>query len=403
MAYEKVGVYPKWLEPVPKDKHGKPIARELWHRKRRHNWAVRWKNCHGKRYGKVFKTKKEAERFAGELQAKVYMGKADRPKKVSLRNFRLEHEKIIFGQVSYATYMEHKNILRIFEKFIGEAVELKNILPRDAEAFIADRLASNELSVSTVNKYLRTLKSIFNKAIDPRGYLPEGSNPFSRIKPRRVTDKPKRYVTIKEYLALKDAAVNKWWKTFIAVAYSSGLRLNEILHLTWNNIDFVNQRINVEARKSKDNIISWEPKGRRNRVVPIAEDAIKLLVDMQIDCPEGHPYIFITPERLQTILERKRSGDWHERSWVVNNVGANFSKIQKRAGIAKATIHDLRRSAITNWASALPFQAVHKLAGHSSISTTMGFYLSVREEDLATAGNLLDKMLNKELTQVTPK
>ena len=54
MAVEKVGVYRKWLGPVPNGKNGKPIPESEWPRKRRHHWIARWYGTNGKRYGKVF-------------------------------------------------------------------------------------------------------------------------------------------------------------------------------------------------------------------------------------------------------------------------------------------------------------------------------------------------------------
>jgi len=42
MAVEKIGLYRKWLESVPKDNDGKPIPKSQWPKKRRHNWIVRW-------------------------------------------------------------------------------------------------------------------------------------------------------------------------------------------------------------------------------------------------------------------------------------------------------------------------------------------------------------------------
>jgi len=58
-------------------------------------------------------------------------------------------------------------------------------------------------------------------------------------------------------------------------------------------------------------------------------------------------------------------------------------------------MHELRRSAITNWAKKLPIQVVQELAGHSGISTTRKYYLSVRPEDLASANKFLNKILAK--------
>lgn len=395
MAIEKVGVYRKWLEPAPKDKDGNTIQKSQWPKKRRHHWIVRWCGTNNKKLGKVFRIRKEAERYALELQSQVILGKADKPPKITLHEFRLEHMQVMNGQVSYGTLQEHKRALELFENFIGDSFVLSKIQPRHAEAFIADRLASKEVSIATINKYIRNLRSIFNRAITPRGYLAEGQNPFARIKQRKVTENPNRYVEVSEYRALVDTAKDPWWKAFLSIAYGSGLRRNEILHLTWMDIDFDNQRINVAAKKATEELLEWEPKSRKNRVVPMSDETAKLLVDMQVKAREGHPYIFISPERLDKIRERRKTGKWNSRSEPINNITRRFTDIRCEANVADCTIHDLRRSAITNWAQHLPIQVVQTLAGHADIKTTRKFYLTVRPEDFVLASKVLQQVIAK--------
>ena len=129
MAIEKVGVYRKWLETVPKDKNGKTIPKSQWPKKRRHRWIVRWYGIN-KRYGKVFKTRKEAERYSHQLQARVDIGKVDMPQKITFQEFRLEHEHVMKGQVAYATLEDQNRALKLFENFIGSSVRLTSITPR---------------------------------------------------------------------------------------------------------------------------------------------------------------------------------------------------------------------------------------------------------------------------------
>jgi len=391
---EKVGVYRKWLESAP-EKNGEVIPKSEWPRKRRYCWIVRWCGTDKKKYGKLFKNKKEAEKYALDLQKQVNLGRADRPQKITLQEFRLEHEQVMKGQVAYGTIQEHKRALELFENFIGGSFALSRIRPRHAEAFIADCLASNEVSNGTVNKWIRTLRGIFNLAIEPRGYLAEGQNPFAKIKKRNITEKPIRYVDLLEYSALMDAAAKLWWKTFLSIAYGSGLRRNEILHLTWADVDIGQHRIEVRAKKPTAEILKWEPKSRKNRTVPMSDESAKLLVDMQVNSPEFHPYIFVSPERLDRIKKRRRAGKWHARSEVVNNLGERFSTIRRHANVAECTMHDLRRSAITNWAGQLPIQVVQALAGHSNITTTRKYYLAVRPEDFDSASKVLNLVLSK--------
>jgi len=353
---------------------------------------VRWYGTSGKRYGKVFKTRKEAESYAQKLQSQVNLGKADKPKKVTLHEFIKEHEKVMRSQVAYGTLLIHMQTLKLFENYIGDLVVLDRIQPRDAEAFIADRLACG-LSTATVNKYIRTLRAIFNLAIEPRGYLQEGQNPFARIRQRKRAEKPIAYVSVEEYRAIMKASEKLWWKAFISLAYGSGLRRGEILNLTWADVDFANQLIRITTKKAGVGILEWEPKDHENRVVLMSDETAQLLADMQVQSKEGHAYIFISPKRLVRIIQNQETSKANFTSQIANNIIRDFDVICRRAGVKKCTLHDLRRLAITNWAQKLPIQVVQQFAGHSDVSTTRKYYLSVRPEDLALAGKILNGIL----------
>ncbi len=57
----------------------------------------------------------------------------------------------------------------------------------------------------------------------------------------------------------------------------------------------------------------------------------------------------------------------------------------RKAGVPQFTIHDLRRSCITNWARKIPIHVTQHLAGHGDIKTTKKYYLSVQTEDIVKA------------------
>ncbi len=394
MAIEKVGIYRKWLEAVPKDKNGKTIPKSQWPKKRRHCWIVRWYGTN-KRYGKVFRTRKEAERYASNLQERINLGRPDRPKKITLTNFKDEHKGVMQRQVAYGTLQDQMRALKLFEKFIGGSKMLNRIRPRDAEAFIAYRLNSG-LSPSTVNKDIRTLRRIFNLAIEPRGYVAEGQNPFIRLKQRRKTRKPIRYVTLEEFRTMMQTTEQLWWKTIISAAYGSGLRRNEILNLTWADIDFEKQLIHVNPKEDTAETIEWEPKDHEIRIVPMTDETVQLCTQMQLEATEKSPYIFISLQRLSRIMQRKKIRMWNSRSEIINNMRENFQSIRCLAGLAKFTLHDLRRSAVTNWAQRLPIQVVQKLAGHSDMKTTQQYYLAVRQEDIVAANRVVRSLFSQD-------
>ena len=147
--------------------------------------------------------------------------------------------------------------------------------------------------------------------------------------------------------------------------------------MTWADIDFENQQINVRAQKETAKTFEWEPKDHENRVVPMSDGTAQLLADLHVLAPEGHPYVFIPSERLKRIKRRQKNGDWTPRSELINNLIRDFDVIRRRAGVKKCTLHDLRRAAITNWANQFPIQVVKQLAGHSCITTTSKYYLPV--------------------------
>jgi integrase len=176
MAVEKVGIYRKWLDPVPKDENGNPVPRVQWPRKRRYHWIVRWYGTTGKRYGEVFETRKEAERRATELQRQSSSGRSDKPRRIALT-----------------------------------------------------------------------------------------------------------------------------------------------------------------AKKETSDIIEWQPKDRENRVVPLSDETEQLLANLQEDTPVRHPYVFISPRRLQRIKERRRTGKWNSRRQIINNMGREFEAILSKAGVEDLT------------------------------------------------------------------
>jgi integrase len=392
MVTRKVSISRKWLEPVPEE-NGRKIPRSEWVEKRRHCWIVRWYSTTGKRHGKLFDKRKEAERYSRKLQVLVESGRQDMPAKITLHEFLNEHQRVMKGQVAHATLSDQVRVLKQLEHFAGSNQLLTRITPRDAEAFIASRI-DDGLKTATVNKDIRTLKRIFNLAIEPRGYLREGQNPFAKIRERKQTANTIRYVTVQEYRALMAASEAPWWKALLSVAYCCGLRRSEILHLTWADVDFDTQRVRVRAKEQSLQTIRWEPKDHQNRVVPMSNETAQILADLQAEAPEGFPYIFIAPQRFERIKARLETGDWNDRKAVINNLTRGFDVIREHAGVGKCTPHDLRRSAITNWAQELPIQVVQEFAGHSNIATTREYYLKVRAEDVDRATDLMNRLLS---------
>jgi len=119
---------------------------------------------------------------------------------------------------------------------------------------------------------------------------------------------------------------------------------------------------------------------------------LNLLTVWQTMAPVNCPYVFMDHERWSHYRERVDRGNWNARD-LVNNVLRRFKTLCRRAGVPEFTIHDLRRSCITNWARKLPIHVTQHLAGHADINTTQKYYLSVQKEDVAKAKRLQKSLL----------
>lgn len=383
MATERVGVYRKYYGPVPKDKFGHSLPKSEWPRKRPHSWAVRWFDFDGKRYSRSFKTRKEAQRFAEQKQKDIRGGKPSPQPKIDLAAYRREHKELMDGNLAPKSLRQHLASLDLLIELVGKKKSLHKIRVRDIERFRAIRLQCG-VSPSTANKDVKTLRSIFNLAI-LRGYLEKGTNPCVGIPMLRIGAKQLRYMKPDDFRAVYSQAPNALWRALLMTFYTAGLRLREAMNLTWHDIDFESDLLCVSRRTTSGLVQAWTPKDHELRTIPLPEQTVRLLTAWQSVAPEGCPYVFMEHGRWEYYRQSLESDDWRSGQDLMNNALRRFKTLCRRAGVGPNSIHDMRRSCITNWAKHLPIHVVKQLAGHSDIRTTQRYYLSVQPEDVVRA------------------
>ncbi len=191
------------------------------------------------------------------------------------------------------------------------------------------------------------------------------------------------------------AARGALWRALLVVLYTTGIRLREALNLTWNDIDFEAGELHVTRKIANGMVQAWTPKDHEMRTIPLPEQAISLLSAWQALAPEKCPYVFMEHGRWQYYGQQMQESTWQQGRDLVNNVLRRFKAVCRRAGVGPCTIHDLRRSCITNWAKRLPIHVVQQLAGHSDIQTTRQYYLSVQPEDVTKAKAVQRSLLGR--------
>ena len=249
MATEKVGVYRKYHGPVPNDKSGKPLPKSEWSRKRAFRWAVRWFGSDGKRYSKSFKTRKEAERYAEIKQLETRNGKADPPEALELKEFARMYIEIR-GDLKASSLDEHRRTLTYLQEHFGPERLIGCITPLDARKFVAwfrkRKTKGHPLAPGTVNKLIRECRRIFREAVDCELIY---RNPFAGIRQEKIGQADWYYVSPVEYNRLILACPSLRWRGMITVAYCCGLRRDELLNITWSDIDFEKERLRLFANE----------------------------------------------------------------------------------------------------------------------------------------------------------
>jgi len=222
----------------------------------------------------------------------------------------------------HKTYPWKKSIIekRVLP-FFGK-LSLNQISPLKIENFRDQRLqdpgnGGTTIKVSTINRNIALLKAIFSLALR-EGWIER--NPVSLIKLERennVRDRvlePGEFDRLQAHSALHLQAIN-------LCAYQTGMRLGEILGLTWDRVDFQSGLIHLQAVDTKTDDA---------RLIPLTHELAGLLKDL---------YKVRYLDEQKVFLVNGRS---------VGPVKTAFNGACRRAGIEEFHFHDFRHTAVTN-------------------------------------------------------
>jgi len=324
-------------------------------RKRGRTYSLRWHDDRSReRTESVASDRKMAERLRTLREAELNSGKLGATRTIRYEEFVAEELMIMAGRLAPNSVSSTRVALEGFGRVCRPRM-LGDISHAMIEAYFSERLKL--VAVPTANSNLRTLKATFNRAVG-RGYL--AANPAARVKQVREPERTIRVLTADEVSKLLEACPSEAWRTLVALAVTTGMRMGELTALRWCDVDLAQGLVHV--RNTEHHLT----KSRRNRVLGLFPD----VADMLRGLPRTGQWVFMTVE----------GNPWG------NNVKRDFGQIVKKAGIAHCSMHDLRRTFVSQLAMAGVNEAiVQKLAGHSSISTTIKHYTGIMPEVLRSA------------------
>lgn len=259
----------------------------------------------------------------------------------------------------------HRSIagyVRRLRAFFGNQTPVGEITPRLIVEY-KNQLFASGLAPGSVNRHLATLKKAFNLAFREWEWCQK--NPVLSVSMEREPMGRDRWLTIEEEDRLV-AACTAWLREVVVFALGTGMRMGEILSLTWRAVDQPRRIVTV-----------FQSKNGERRALPLNQTVLNVLKERAKVRSLHTDLVF--PSQAQTPLE----GSHLRRA---------FRGALKKARITDFRFHDLRHTFATRLIQAgVELYKVQRLLGHKSPMMTQR-YAHHYPESLREGVEMLDRI-----------
>jgi integrase/recombinase XerC len=172
----------------------------------------------------------------------------------------LEYEK----RASKHTVLAYQKDLSQFEEFVAKSfsiTELSEVQHADIRAWLID-LVEQKLSPTSVNRKIATLRSFF-KYLLRSGII--SKDPTYKVKTLKVPKRLPEFIQeesieqiINEFQYTEDFNGQRD-RMVMEFLYLTGVRLSEMLALTWRDLDLVGAAVKVLGKRKKERVIPLTP------------------------------------------------------------------------------------------------------------------------------------------------
>lgn len=278
-------------------------------------------------------------------------------------NLTPENKKALHKYVSYLRGKRYsESTVRTYYSFVLKfmnflKVEISNIEARNIEVFIEKVIAKQKYSISSHRQCISAIKHFIEL------FELEKIQVEQLKMPKKDQNLP-NVLAKEEIIRILQATQNLKHRAILALIYSAGLRIGELLQLKLKDIDLERRQIHI-----------IQSKGRKDRYALLAESFLPLL----------HNYIN-TYQPTEYFVEGANGGPY-----TAESVRAFLKRSCKRAGIKKkVSPHTLRHSFATHMMeNGIGIRHIQELLGHSKPETTM-VYTHIARKDLMQLQSPLD-------------
>ncbi|MBY0124411.1 site-specific integrase [Bacillus sp. S/N-304-OC-R1] len=333
----------------------------------------------GKQYmkQKLFPTSEEADKFLEDIgndksELRILLAKEQKKQQAT---------KILFNEyVEDWFYGEYAHVIKYQTFKVRQALLNKHIVPHLGDKYlheitgqkIVELLAQKDregYSKSTVGSVHNFLSTLFRSAVK-KGYLDK--NPIRFMNMVKAPNRIPVILSESEIEKFLEATYSEGEGMMYEFGLSTGLRLAEILALSWSDLDFDHQTIIVKK------IVDAGIGGKQN-IVEIRSNFRQVMIPSHL-----LPKLQKHKEEQQLIKEElgDRYGDalglvFPKKGGGVQSpstVRARFNRLVDKANISKINFHDLRKTHASLLVKAgVPLYLVSKQLGYKSVDTLYHF------------------------------
>lgn len=337
----------------------------------------------GKPYSAYGHNVKECTENETLMREEIKAGLYTSNRNITLDSYFDEWEKSRTGVIKDSSIKMNRSRYNNHIKSVLGETKLQKIEKR--EIVKLQQNLAQKLSASTTNSVIVLLKTVLNAAVDDEIII---KNPAASVKPLRMDDRPKasetihRALTREEQQAFIQEAKQEWLCEFFCFSLCTGMRLNEIVALKWQDIDYINNVIHVTKTvswKQGGGIIETSPKSETSkRDIPM-NDTIKKVLQMQRK-KMAMIYGEIVARKMDSNIFIGSNGSKAVASSTVVFSINNVLKRLRQQGIEieRFTHHAFRDTFATRYIEeGGNMQTLQKILGHSSLAMTADLYAHV--------------------------
>lgn len=286
------------------------------------------------------------------------------------------------------TFEQYSKVAQIhILPYLGNIV-LTDLTPFVLQKFITDLTTNgNKRTGKGLSpNFIKTILSVIQNSLKTAhlvGYLPEYS--ANKIKRPKIVEKQVECFSIQEQKKIEEAALSAKKDKYrgIVLCLYTGLRIGELLALTWNDIDFDKSILSVSKTCHDGNengehirIIDTPKTENSRRQIPLSKTLVKMLKEMKKK--SSCEFVIADGEKPVFIRSYQRT----------------FELLLKKLGLPHKGFHSLRHTFATRALECgMDVKSLSEIIGHKNATITLNRYAHSLWDHKAEMMNKLSKLL----------